>query len=168
MPKRPKAETRAGPRTPTDAILERVSALDSIRIPARRRPSPFGQSFVLLCGRSFGLLLGQSLGLLLVVSCQQGPNKHDVYMEGLQIEGDAERGPCKVHYAEGQAAAKLSGDQLASCLARTQEAIAKYDEAAKLGLDDPDFVKVHARAKERIERLEGMVAQVRKMERGLE
>lgn len=109
------------------------------------------------------------LGLVVVATaCPQGPNKHDVYMEGLAIEGDAERGPCKLHYAEGQPAASLSGDQLATCLARTQEALAKYDEAAKLGLTDPDFTKVHQRATERVQRLEEMITQVRKMERGME
>jgi len=106
--------------------------------------------------------------LLLGPACKQGPNKNDLYMEGLQIEGDAERGPCKLHYVEGQPAAQLSGDQLTNCLARTKDALAKYDEAARLGLDDPDFVKVHQRAKDRITRLEDMVTQVRKMEHGLE
>jgi len=106
--------------------------------------------------------------LVTLVACNQGPSKRDLYMEGLQIEGDAERGPCKLHYAKGQDAASLSGDQLASCLARTEEALAKYDEAARLGLDEADFVTVHARAKERVERLEGMIEQVRKMERGQE
>jgi len=142
-----RARVREPPRAPRDAILRIVSAQPWTR--SSRLP----------------LLL---LGLLIVAACPQGPNKHDIYMEGLQIEGDAERGPCKLHYAEGQPAAQLSGDQLASCLARTQEALTKYDEAAKLGLDDPDFKKVHERARQRAERLEGMIAQVRKMERGLE
>lgn len=106
--------------------------------------------------------------LLLLPACAQGPNKNDLYMEGLQIEGDAERGPCKLHYVEGQPAAQLSGDQLTNCLARTKDALAKYDEAAQLGLDDPDFVKVHQRAKERVARLDEMVTQVRKMEHGIE
>lgn len=106
--------------------------------------------------------------LLAFAACSKGPSKNDVYMEGLQIEGDAERGPCKLHYVEGQEAAQLSGDQLTNCLARTKDALAKYDEAASLGLDDHDFVKVHQRAKERAARLEDMVTQVRKMERGIE
>jgi len=89
-------------------------------------------------------------------------------MEGLQIEGDAERGPCKLHYVEGQEAAPLSGGQLVSCLERTKEALAKYDEAARMGLEDIDFQKVHQKAKDRIVRLEGMITQVRKMERGVE
>jgi hypothetical protein len=106
--------------------------------------------------------------LLLPSACSRGPTKSDLYMEGLQIEGDAERGPCKLHYVEGQEAAALSGGQLANCLSRTKEALSKYDEAAKLGLDDPDFVKVHQRAKDRVVRLDDMVVQVRKMERGQE
>jgi hypothetical protein len=106
--------------------------------------------------------------LLLAPACSRGPTKSDLYMEGLQIEGDAERGPCKLHYVEGQQAAALSGGQLANCLSRTKEALAKYDQAAELGLDDPDFVKVHLRAKERVVRLDEMVEQVRKMERGQE
>jgi hypothetical protein len=109
------------------------------------------------------------LALLLASSaCAKGPSKHDLYMEGLQIEGDAERGPCKLHYAEGQEAALLSGDQLTNCLARTKDALAKYDEAARLGLDDLDFRKVHERAKERVTRIEDMLTQVRKMEHGID
>jgi hypothetical protein len=106
--------------------------------------------------------------LLLVTACARGPSKNDLYMEGLQIEGDAERGPCKLHYVEGQPAALLSGDELTNCRARTEDALAKYDEAARLGLDDPDFAKVHQRAKDRVQRLDEMITQVRKMERGQE
>jgi hypothetical protein len=116
---------------------------------------------------SFGSRLVLAL-LLVLPACAQGPTKHDLYMEGLQIEGDAERGPCKLHYVEGQPAAQLSGDQLTNCLARTKDALAKYDEAARQGLEDPDFVKVHERAKERVTRLEDMITQIRKMEHGLE
>lgn len=108
------------------------------------------------------------LALLSAVACTKGPSKNDLYMEGLQIEGDAERGPCKLHYQEGQPAALLSGDALTNCLARTKDALGKYDEAARLGLDDPDFVKVHQRAKERVTRIEAMLTQVRKMEHGIE
>ncbi len=115
--------------------------------------------------RRRALLLGPLLGLL---ACNQGPNRRDLYMEGLQIEGEAERGPCKLHYVEGQEAAQLSGDQLANCLHRTREALAKYDEAAKLGLDDVDFVQVHQKARDNVVKLEGMVDQVRKMELGQE
>ena len=110
--------------------------------------------------------LAPLLVLLSALACAKGPNKNDLYMEGLQIEGDAERGPCKLHYQEGQAAALLSGDALTNCLARTKEALGKYDEAARLGLDDPDVVKVHQRAKERVTRIEDMLTQGRKVGHG--
>lgn len=145
----------------------------------RRRPNPSGPAVKRDPGvHTWGVVPSHApvvrrlcllLGLLAVpLACRQGPSKHDLYMEGLQIEGDAERGPCKLHYAKGQDAAALSGAQLASCLARTQEALAKYEQAAELGLEEVDFVKVHTRAKDRITRLEGMITQVRKMERGEE
>lgn len=98
--------------------------------------------------------------------CGQSRTKHDVYMEGLQLEAAAEKGPCKLHYAKGAKAASLSGDQVQECLRRTEEAIALYEEAAKLGMDDPDFERVRSRAHERKERLEGMLDSVRAMERG--
>jgi len=72
-----------------------------------------------------------------------GKTKHDVYMEGLKIEGDAERGVCKLHFGDGQMMQALSGDRL----------------------QDADFAKVHARAKDCKAKLEGMLTQVRSMER---
>ncbi len=103
---------------------------------------------------------------LMVCGCGDGRTKHDVYMEGLQVEAAAEKGPCKLHYAEGAQAAPLSGDKVQECLRRTEDAIALYEEAAKLGMEDPDFERVRARAHERKQRLEGMLDTVRAMERG--
>ena len=94
-----------------------------------------------------------------------GKTKHDVYMEGLKIEGDAERGVCKLHFGDGQMMQALSGDRLQDCLRVIDEALELYDKAAQMGLEDADFKKVHARAKERKAKLEGMLTQVRSMER---
>lgn len=94
-----------------------------------------------------------------------GKTKHDVYMEGLKIEGDAERGVCKLHFGDGQMMQALSGDRLQDCLRATDEALELYDKAAEMGLEDADFKKVHARAKDRKAKLEGMLTQVRSMER---
>jgi hypothetical protein len=104
--------------------------------------------------------------VLTLAACGSSRDKYDVYMEGLQVEAAAEKGPCKLHYAENAQAAVLSGDQVLTCLRRTQDAIDLYDEAAKLGLADPDFERVRARASERKARLEGMLETVRAMERG--
>jgi hypothetical protein len=100
--------------------------------------------------------------LLLVAAC--GENKRDVFMQGLEIEGAAERGPCKLHYTENAQAASLSGDMVDECLRQTEQALALYDKAAQLGLKDPEFVTVHERAKERKQRLEQMLKMVRSIE----
>lgn len=94
-----------------------------------------------------------------------GKTKHDIYMEGLKIEGDAERGVCKLHYGDGQIMQALSGDRVQECLRATDDALRLYDEVAKMGMDDVDFKRVHARAKERKGKLEAMLTQVREIER---
>ncbi|MBV1862777.1 MAG: hypothetical protein KUG77_30425 [Nannocystaceae bacterium] len=94
-----------------------------------------------------------------------GENKHDIYMRGLEIEGAAERGPCKLHYAQGEHAARLDRSQLTTCLVETQRAIAEYEKAKTLGYADAGFKKVYDRAYERETRLEDMIEMVGEMER---
>lgn len=106
-------------------------------------------------------LLGSLLGSL--PGC--GENKHDIYMRGLEIEGDAERGPCKLQYAKGEHAARLDRSQLTTCLVETQRAIAEYEKAKTLGYDEAGFAKVYDRAHEREARLEQMIEMVGEMER---
>lgn len=94
-----------------------------------------------------------------------GENKRDVFLRGLEIEGAAEKGPCRLHYAENAQAASLSGDDVANCLRETERAIVEYDRAAALGLaKEPEFIEVYDRAKLRRERLESMLRHVRAME----
>jgi major membrane immunogen (membrane-anchored lipoprotein) len=102
---------------------------------------------------------------LLLVSCNSR-DKYAVFMEGLQIEGDAEKTVCKLHNAEGQMAPVLSGDQVLTCLRRTEEAIALYEEAGRMGMNDTEYQRIYQRALQRRERLEGMLGTVRDMERG--
>jgi uncharacterized lipoprotein len=94
-----------------------------------------------------------------------GESKYDVYMRGLEIEGDAERGPCKLHYAQGEHAARLDRSQLTSCLQETERAIAEYEKAKSMGYADTEFTKVYDRAHERKARLEQMIEMVGEMER---
>lgn len=86
-------------------------------------------------------------------------------MQGMKLEGDAERGPCKLLYDEKEGANVLSGDQVQSCLKMQGDALALYDRAAALGLKDLDFVRTHEQARVRLKRLEGMLRMVREMER---
>jgi hypothetical protein len=99
-------------------------------------------------------------------ACGSSENKYDVYMKGLQIEGEAERGPCQLTFDGGMRAQTLSGDQVLQCLRRQEEAIAEYERAKAMGMDeDRDFVKTHERALERKQNLESMLKQIRRMER---
>ena len=107
--------------------------------------------------------LGVASVLALGVGC--GDTKYDVYMQGAKIEGEAERGVCRLQYTEPSAAAPLTGDQVLECLRETQRALEYYERAASMGFQDHDFRRVHQRALERKERLESMLVMVREMER---
>ncbi len=101
-----------------------------------------------------GLLLG-------FAAC--GESRQELYMQGMKLEGEAERGPCKLVHDQEAGAAVLTGDQVQSCLQMQSDALALYDRAAALGLKDGDFVQAQAQA--RVKRLEGMLKMVREMER---
>ena len=109
--------------------------------------------------------LAVSLGVLCLLAGGCGKTKYDIYLEGAKIEGDAERGPCKLHYAKDAQAAELTGDNVALCLKETERALALYEQAASMGYDDADFLAAHERAKGRLERLKSMLSMVREMER---
>ena len=100
---------------------------------------------------------------LALVGC--GENRRDVYAKGLDIEAEAERGACMVHYKKELGASVINGDIVSECLRLTELALVQFDRAAELGLQDIDFVEVHQRARERKARLEGMLRMVREMER---
>lgn len=109
-----------------------------------------------------------SLGFLVAALCSTagcGETKYDIYMRGLEIEGEAERGPCALTYEKGEHAARLSTGKLTACLLETEKALALYQEAADKGHADADFKKVFARAKDRKKRIEQMIAMVGEMEK---
>jgi hypothetical protein len=110
------------------------------------------------------LVLAALLVSTLVPGCV-GESRQDIYMEGMKVEGDAERGPCKLMFDKQEGANILSGDQVQSCLKMQGEALALYERAAALGLKSPDFVRTHEEAKARLGRLELMLKMVREMER---
>jgi hypothetical protein len=103
------------------------------------------------------------LALLLAPAC--GESRQALYMQGMKVEGEAERGPCKLIHDAQAGAALLTGDQVQACWQKQGEALALYDRAAALGLEDADFVAAHAQARARVERLDGMLKMVREMER---
>ena|SRR5690349_24633273 len=100
---------------------------------------------------------------LLVAAC--GEDRRDVYAKGLEVEAEAERGACRVHYQKEIGASVINGDIISECLRLTELALSYFDKAAEMGLSDIDFVEVHERARERKARLDGMLKMVREMER---
>ncbi len=104
------------------------------------------------------------VGLLVAPGCG-GKTRHDIYMEGLKIEGEAERGVCQAHFGDGKMMQAISGDRIQTCLRAIDDALELYDKAAEMGLEDVDFKRVHARAKERKTKYEQMLTQLREMER---
>ncbi len=100
---------------------------------------------------------------LLTAAC--GPSSYDLYIEGLKIEGDAERNVCRLVYDEQANAHILSSDKIYACLERNREALEKYEEAERLGQTGKDFQRSLEDARDRVARLESMLRTVRSMER---
>ncbi|RMG95010.1 MAG: hypothetical protein D6705_14625 [Deltaproteobacteria bacterium] len=116
--------------------------------------------------RRVALACALSLSAPALVACPSGETRHDVYMKGLQIEGEAERGPCKLTFDGGMRAQVLSSAQINECLRMQEAAIAEYERAAEMGMKgDPAFERTYARALERKKRLESMRSNVARMER---
>ena len=101
-----------------------------------------------------------------LAACPSGETRHDAYMKGLQTEGEAERGPCKLTFDGGLRAQVLDSAQVAECLRMQEQAIAHYERARDLGMKgDPAFEQTYARALERRKRLESMLRNIARLER---
>ena len=105
------------------------------------------------------------LGALALGACEGGPTKHELYMQGMQIEGDASRGSCQPAFDGGMNTHVLDGDVVQGCLEQTEAAIALYEQAEAKGLKDLDFIKTLEKARERQEHLKSMLKVVREIER---
>jgi len=97
-------------------------------------------------------------------ACESGPTKHELYMQGMQIEGDASRNSCQPSFDGGMNTHVLDGDLVQGCLKQTEEALALYKQAEAKGLKDLDFVQTYERARERAEHLRSMLKTVRAIE----
>jgi hypothetical protein len=103
--------------------------------------------------------------VLLALGCGKSRTKYDVYLEGLQIEGTAERTVCQPGFDAATGTQTLSADRIKDCLREQEAALTLYEEAGRLGMaDDPEYQQTLTRAQERRARLNEMLAQVRRME----
>ena len=92
------------------------------------------------------------------------PHHVELDMQGMKIEGEAERGDCRIVTDQEVGAAVIDGDKVQGCLQRTEEALALYARAEGMGLETIDFKQTYERARERKKRLDMMLRMVREME----
>ena len=59
------------------------------------------------------LVLGLGLG---AAACESGPSKHELYMQGMQVEGEASRSDCQPAFDAGMDTHVLDGDVVQACL----------------------------------------------------
>lgn len=94
-----------------------------------------------------------------------GESASELYFRGIQIEGEASRGDCKLLYDQDVNAYMLDGDQVLSCLRRTEEALDLYEKATAMGgRRSTNFVESRDRAKARKQKLESMLRVIREIE----
>jgi len=58
---------------------------------------------------------------------------NDVYMRGLEVEGDAERNVCRLVFDSAAKAHVLNSGKVKDCLDRNREALDLYEKAAEMG-----------------------------------
>lgn len=101
----------------------------------------------------------------MMLACEGGPSSHELYMQGMQIEGDASRSSCQPAFDGSMKTHVLDGDVVQACLEKTEDAIVLYERAEAKGLKDLDFTKTLERARERRQHLRSMLKVVREIER---
>lgn len=97
--------------------------------------------------------------------CEKKETKYDVFMRGLQLEGEAERGPCKMMWDAESQHHVINAAQINACLKAQEEALAVFEEAKGMGYTGPDFDRVYLRAGERRDRLKQMLKWVANREK---
>ncbi len=89
---------------------------------------------------------------------------NDVYMRGLEIEGDAERNVCRLVYDTSSDAHVLNSGKVKECLDRNTEALALYEKAHEMGQGGIDLQYKLEDARARVKKLESMYKMVKMME----
>lgn len=89
---------------------------------------------------------------------------NDVYMRGLEVEGDAERNVCKLVWDSNEKAHVLNSGKINDCLERNREALVLYEKAKEMGQTGLDFQHKLEDAQARVAKLESMYKVVKMME----
>ena len=122
---------------------------------SRRRTRP---------GLGLGLWLGLGTALACLTGCQ-GESRYDAFLRAQKLEGEAERGACKLVFDSSVAAHIISGEAVARCLRAHREALAAYERAGAMGFEGADYERARAASQERVQQLESMVRTVEMLER---
>lgn len=89
---------------------------------------------------------------------------NDVYMRGLEVEGDAERNVCRLVFDTAAKAHVLNSGKIKDCLDRNREALDLYEKAGEMGQTGLDFEYKLEDARSRVKKLESMYRTVKMME----
>lgn len=89
---------------------------------------------------------------------------NDVYMRGLEVEGDAERNVCRLVFDSAAKAHVLNSGKIKDCLDRNREALDLYEKAGEMGQTGLDFQYKLEDARSRVKKLESMYRTVKMME----
>jgi hypothetical protein len=88
----------------------------------------------------------------------------DLYMKGLEVEGAAERGPCKLLWDQAARVHTLNSGRVSECLAEQKKALSWYEKAAVKGQTGQDFQYQLEDARARVQKLESMLRTIQRME----
>ncbi len=114
--------------------------------------------------RSLALVL--TLALALVPACK--PSGNDAYAEALTLLGEAERGPCNMGFDPATNQQTIDVARIGECLTKTNEALAKLQEAKQLGVDTREVEELITQTEDEVRRLESMKRTVLRMQHKLD
>jgi hypothetical protein len=89
---------------------------------------------------------------------------NDVYMKGLEIEGQAEREVCRLVYDTGAKAHVLNSGKVKDCLEKNKQALTLYEKAKDMGQSGLDLQYKLEDAQARVKKLEEMYRMVKMIE----
>ncbi|GEM_PF-4227768 len=104
-------------------------------------------------------------GLLCVcglVGCME--SRHDAYIEGLKIAGDADRSDCKLVYDQGAATHVINSAKISACVNANKRALVEFRKAQERGLEGREITLMIEGTEDKIKRLESMLRTVKRMQ----
>lgn len=105
------------------------------------------------------------LALLLQVGGCSQETSYDAFLRAQKMEGEAERGACRLVFDRERGAHVISSEDVARCLRENKRALRAYERAAARGYRGEDYDRIVGNLRDRIERLASMERTVGMLER---